>query len=109
MKIRDIIVEGVVKEVRLGGYILQIVDHVIDRVRQRQINPRSIDRVLKQIPGIENQIKDLGIREGFFVVSPSNNISIAFAKSSENKLRMITVIKTQTPYARGVDKIITVE
>lgn len=95
--------EGVLTKVQVGEYQVVILDHVRDRLKQRNLRTWHISRILDKLPNLYNQIDQLELREGFFVIDKRLKISVGMSKYDENILTMITIIDTETPYAKNVD------
>lgn len=96
--------EGILGKVRVGKYQISILDHVKERLRQRNLKPWHISRILDKIPSLQSEIDKLELREGFFIIDQRLNISVAMSRYSENNLTMITIINSSKPYAKDVDK-----
>jgi hypothetical protein len=95
--------EGVLTRVQVGEYQVVILDHVRDRLRQRNLRTWHISRILDKLPDLYNQIDQLEIRQGFFVIDRKLKISAGMSRYNENTLTLITIIDTETPYAKDVD------
>jgi hypothetical protein len=96
--------EGVLTRIQVGKYRVAILDHVRDRLRERNLKTWHISRILDKLPNLEKEIDQLEIREGFFVIDRKLNISIGMSRLNKENLTMITIIDTSTPHAREVDK-----
>lgn len=96
--------EGVLTRVQVGKYRVAILDHVRDRLRQRNLRTWHISRILDKLPSLESEIDKLEIREGFFIIDRRLNVSVAMSRRNDENLTMITIIDTDKPYAREVDK-----
>lgn len=96
--------EGVLTTIQVGKYRVAILDHVRDRLRERNLRTWHISRILDKLPTLEKEIDKLEIREGFFVIDRKLNVSIAMSRYNEENLTMITIIDSSTPHAREVDK-----
>ena len=96
--------EGVLTSIQVGKYRVAILDHVRDRLKERNLRTWHISRILDKLPNLEKEIDQLEIREGFFIIDRKLNVSIAMSRRDEKNLTMITIIDSGTPHAREVDK-----
>lgn len=96
--------EGILATVPVGKYRVSILDHVKDRVKERNINPSHVTAILKKVPSLESDIDQLDFREGFFVVDRANNVSLGMSRYRTKDLTLITVINSSKPYAKDVEK-----
>lgn len=103
MRFRELC-EGVLTRIQVGKYRVAILDHVKDRLKQRNLRTWHISRILDKLPEFEAQIDQLEIREGFFIIDRRLKISVAMSRRDDKNLTMITIINTDKPYAREVDK-----
>jgi hypothetical protein len=95
--------EGVLTRVQVGKYQVVILDHVKDQLRKRNLRTWHISRILDKLPDLYNQIDQMELRQGFFVIDRKLQISLGMSRYNENTLTMITIIDTETPYAKDVD------
>lgn len=103
MKVYELF-EGVLGSVQIGKYRVTILDHVKERLKQRNLTPQHITKILGRLASIKSEIDQLELREGFFVVDRESNVSLGMSRYGQDHLTLITVIDSSKPYAKNVDK-----
>jgi hypothetical protein len=96
--------EGVLTTIQVGKYRITVLDHVKERLKQRKLKPWHITRILDKLSTIENDIDQMELREGFFVIDRKLNISLGMSRADENSLTLITIIDSGTPHAKDVNR-----
>ena len=102
--VESIVTEGINRVLRVGNFDVAMLDHAVQQMRDRGIRFAEVDRILKKMLRYSDEISQMETREGFFVIHHHKKISLGVSKMPDNKLTLITVIDTETPYAKGVDK-----
>ena len=98
MKIKEIINEGKVGEITTTDFHITVDSHAIDQLVNRKLSPISVDKILKGL----NQIKDdiLNVEEGykFWVWNPDLEVGLGMRKSMGNNRLLLATMVGSKPY-----------
>jgi hypothetical protein len=94
MRAKEFIVEHAAPLTR-GSYTIQVDSHAFQRVKQRNINPHSIDQLLNTVTSIKPKFKKFAAGQRFWLHSQELNISIGLTMVDPEQriLRLKTVIE----------------
>lgn len=103
--VETIVTEEIARVMTIGNFKVAMLTHAVDQMRDRGVRMGEVDMMLKKMLKYAEDISQMDTREGFFVVHNHKRISLGISKMPDNKLTLITVINTNMPYSKGVDKI----
>ena len=90
MKINEILTEALVGELNFGPLKIMVDQHTIDRSIQRYVSPFGVDRVLKQLPTIIDQLRGIDPGQQVWVYDQAQNIALGMRRlGTEQNLRFL--------------------
>ena len=103
------IVEDTVATINLGGIIVNLDDHALDRQQQRGIDDKSFDSAIRKLklPRVIKQMSQLEVGNRFYVLDHTTNVSLGMRKIGDVKYVLKTVYVGR-PADYNIAEIITV-
>jgi hypothetical protein len=90
MKINEILTEALVGELNFGPLKIMVDQHTIDRSIQRYVSPFGVDRVLKQLPSIIDELRKVEPGQQVWVYDQAQNIALGMRRlGTEQNLRFL--------------------
>jgi hypothetical protein len=91
----------------VGSYQVRVHPHSLDRVRERKVNPHSVDALIQSIPKIKPKIKQFADSQRFWLYSKKFDISLGITIINQD--RRILMLKTVIPGHAWADLVPTIE
>jgi hypothetical protein len=109
MRAHEIINEDTVAIINLGGIIVNLDDHALDRQQQRGIDDKSFDAAIRKLklPRVIKQMFQLGVGNRFYVLDHTTNVALGMRKIGDAKYVLKTVYVGR-PADYNIAEIITV-
>ena len=103
------IVEDTVATINLGGIIVNLDDHALDRQQQRGIDDKSFDSAIRKLklPRVIKQMFQLEVGNRFYVLDHTTNVALGMRKIGDAKYVLKTVYVGR-PADYNIAEIITV-
>jgi len=103
------IVEDTVATINLGGIIVNLDDHALDRQQQRGIDDKSFDSAIRKLklPRVIKQMSQLEVGNRFYVLDHTTNVALGMRKIGDAKYVLKTVYVGR-PADYNIAEIITV-
>lgn len=100
MKINEILTEDLVGELNFGPLKIMVDQHTIDRSIQRYVSPFGVDRVLKQLPGVIDQLRGVEPGQQVWVYDQAQNIAIGMRRlgTDQNLRYLFKTVVGDRPY-----------
>lgn len=108
MRAIEFILESTIKQLNVGGIDLGVHPHSFDQAKARDVTPNSVDIVLRQLPKVMDQIRQLEPGQSFYVTDTRFNVSLGFRYMTSGKIVLMTVVPSSQPYARGDNPVFKV-
>ena len=101
--------EDTVATINLGGIIVNMDDHALDRQQQRGIGDKSFDAAIRKLklPRVIKQMSQLEVGNRFYVLDHTTNVALGMRKIGDNKYVLKTVFNGR-PADHNIAGIITV-
>jgi len=94
---------------KFSGFEIAVDKHSMDQAVNRNVLPSDVDRVLKKIIGIQDQIKSIPSGQQFWVYSSSLDVGLGFRKSQDNSLKLLLKTVTGSKPYDGPIPVLVVE
>jgi hypothetical protein len=109
MRAHEIINEDTVATINLGGIIVNLDDHALDRQQQRGIGDKSFDSAIRKLklPRVIKQMSQLEVGNRFYVLDHTTNVALGMRKIGDAKYVLKTVYVGR-PADYNIAEIITV-
>lgn len=109
MRAQEFITEAAVGTIVTKDLIIVVDDHSLDRAKERGVDPRAVDYVIKkQMPKVLSKLDQVELGQKIWVYDWSREVALALRRISSTELKF--VLKTVWPgmpaRTPGVDKII---
>jgi hypothetical protein len=90
MKLVEFLFEKIIGILHHDDIDVQVSDHAIDRTVDRNVLPTDVDRVLKKISLVKNEIVDIPVGQQFWVYDNYYEVGLGFRKLGprSNKMRL---------------------
>lgn len=76
MRYQEFVIEAAIGTLNIGGVVIIVDDHALDRAVDRMVLPTDVDRVLRKLPKIKQQIAQLGLGQQFWVYDPALEVGL---------------------------------
>jgi hypothetical protein len=94
---------------KFNGFEISVDKHSMEQAVRRNVLPSDVDRVLKKITGIQDEIRSIPGGQKFWVFSPTLDVGIGFRKSQDDSLKLILKTVTGSKPYDGPTPILIVE
>jgi hypothetical protein len=106
--------EFIFEAVRLGtlkfnGFEIAVDKHSMEQSVRRNVLPSDVDRVLKKISSIQDEIRAIPGGQQFWVYSPILDVGIGFRKVQDDSLKLLLKTVTGSKPYDGPTPILIVE
>ena len=93
MRATEFILETKVGTLHINGLVIDVDDHSFERTAGRRVNTAMVDRVVRRLINIQDQILNIEAGQKFWVYSQSFDIGLGLSKQSEsNRILLKTVV-----------------
>jgi hypothetical protein len=96
MRLTELLTETRVGDITTKDFKLFVSSHVIDRVIERGLPFLSVDKILRKLSTVKQQILDLEDGMKFWLFDPSINISLGLRKINDRQLLLSTAIEGES-------------
>jgi hypothetical protein len=95
--------ESIVGTLNKHGIEIAVNSHAIDQAVKRQVLPSDIDRVLKKIPSVQDNLNQVNGNQKFWIYDSSLDVAVGFQKSDTNKSKYyLNTVVGDRPYDSDV-------
>ncbi len=112
MKASEFLLEVTIGQLTIGGIIIIVDDHALDQAVDRMVLPTDIDRVLRKLPTIKDQLAKIEPGQQFWVYDPKLEVGLGcrMLDLPQRKIQFKTVIGSAegAPYD-GVTPVVEVQ
>ena len=97
MRATEFLIEVQIGTLTIGGMTIIVDSHALDQAVDRMVLPTDVDRVLRKLPTIKNQIAQIESGQKFWVYDPNLEVGLGCRMLNNEKLRIQfkTVIGTR--------------
>lgn len=88
MRAQEFITEKVIGTLNIGGVVIIIDQHAMDRAVDRMVLPTDIDRVLRKIPRLKDQLAQLEAGQQFWVYDPELEVGLGCRNINPEQLKI---------------------
>lgn len=89
MKINEILLEKNIGNLTIGDIKVSVDDHTIQRCIQRNISPLAVDKVLKKLPTVKDQLSRVDSGQQFWIWDQSLDIGLGLRRISSDYLGFV--------------------
>lgn len=106
MRAQEFLIEKTIGTLTIGGITVLVDDHAMDQAVDRMVLPTDIDRVLRKLPTIKDQLTQIEFGQKFWVYDPALEVGLGCRRleSTQPKIQFKTVIgpREGAPYDSNV-------
>jgi hypothetical protein len=108
MKAQEFIFEKELGRLTIGGIVIIVDDHAMDQAVLRDVLPTDVDRTLRKIFSVKDQIQAIDAGQKFWIFDKTQDISLGMRCLNQDEARyVLKTVLDQHPYA-GPSPVITV-
>lgn len=98
MRAQELLNETKVGEITAGKFVVLVDSHALEQAVRRNVLPSDVDRVLKQLPAVENQISKIENGEQFWVYDPKLEVGLGMRRISDALKVMLKTVVSSRPF-----------
>lgn len=102
MRAQEFLQEAIIGTITIQGIQVAVDDHALDRTVMRDVLPSDVDRVLRKLPTIQDQLQAIDPGQKFWVYDATQDVALGFRTGS--KLLLKTVLGKR-PYSSDIPVI----
>ena len=99
MRAKEFIDEAIMGKFRLPSAEILVDRHALVRAVERDVSPIEVDKVMKMLPRIENELSDIGPGQKVWIYSTQSGISVGLRRLDDrggiNRYILGTVLRTK--------------
>lgn len=96
MRAQEFLQEAIVGTITINGLVIAVDDHAFDQAVKRDVLPTDVDRVIRKLSAVKDQIIALDPGQQFWVYDRTQDVALGFRTGS--KLLLKTVLGKR-PYS----------
>ena len=103
MRANEFITEAIIGTLKKNGIEIAVNSHAIDQAVDRQVLPTDVDRILRKLPTVQNQLASIAGNQKFWIYDPILDVAAGFQKSDTNKFKYyLNTVVGDRPYNSDV-------
>lgn len=109
MRAQEFLIEVAVGTIVTKDLIIVVDDHSLDRAKERDVDPRAVDYVIKQqMPKVLSKLRQVELGQKIWVYDWSREVALALRRISSTELKFLlkTVWPGMPAKTPGVEMII---
>ena len=88
MRFAEFLTEVQIGTLTIGRLTIIVDDHAMDQTVERMVLPTDVDRVLRKLPKIENQIAQIESGQKFWVYDPVLEVGLGCRMLNNERMRI---------------------
>jgi hypothetical protein len=106
MRAREFITEAILGTLNKNGLKISVNSHAIDQAVERQVLPTDVDRILRKLPNVQNELNQISGNQEFWIYDPTLDVAVGFRKSDTNRSKYyLNTVVGDRPYDSDVPVI----
>ena len=103
MRAYQFVAEAMIGTLNIGGIILVVDEHAMEQAIDRMVLPTDVDRVLRKIPRIKDQLAQIDSGQKFWIYDSSLDVGLGMRSINpeKSKYQFKTVVGSR-PYSSDV-------
>ena len=102
MRAQDFLHEAIVGTITINGQVISVDDHAFDRAITRDVLPTDVDRVLRKLHTVQDQIAAIDPGQKFWVYDRTQDVAVGFRTGSTLLLKTVL---GKRPYSSDIPVI----
>jgi hypothetical protein len=103
MRAQEFVTEAIIGTLKKNGIEIAVNSHAIDQAVDRQVLPTDVDRILRKLPTVQNQMASIAGNQKFWIYDSSLDVAVGFQKSDINKSKYyLNTVVGDRPYDSDV-------
>ena len=103
MRARQFIAEAMIGTLNIGGIVLIVDEHAMEQAIDRMVLPTDVDRVLRKIPTIKDQLSQIDSGQKFWIYDPSLDVALGMRSINPANLKyQFKTVVGNRPYSSDV-------
>jgi hypothetical protein len=106
MRALEFITEAILGTLNKNGLEISVNSHAIDQAVERQVLPTDVDRILRKLPSVQDELNQIGGNQKFWIYDSVLDVAIGFQKSDTNRSKYyLNTVVGDRPYDSDVPVI----
>ena len=103
MRAYQFITEAMIGTLNIGGIILVVDEHALEQSIDRMVLPTDVDRVIRKLPTIKQQLEQVDSGQKFWVYDPTLEVGLGMRSiNPENLKYQFKTVVGSRPYESDV-------
>jgi hypothetical protein len=87
MKVQEIVTEAKIGDLTIGNIHIVVDEHALNQAVDRMVLPTDVDRVLRKLPQIQDQLEQIESGQKFWVYDPTLDVGLGLRSINPERLR----------------------